>query len=214
MNDQFAPSGLPRHERRRIESQLRKLFRSDNCSICGNPLKHNTSTASGLDARGNVVLAGECCTGKVAQFFGMGLYSELADTDKLADEMARCGGDIPIAPKLVLDDPPWKVDDRRWFEQNPNRSHRIRPPFPGEADQEILDTPSGYALMMLVRQVAPGSRMRAGVPINTDLLPLPDHEAAGHALWEMAAQREPVPRDREGLDALIAKYTVHRERGQ
>ena len=87
-------------------------------------------------------------------------------------------------------------------------------PFPGEADQEALDVRRGHAQFILVRQVKPALRMRAVVSIDNDLLPLPDDEATAHALFEAAAEREAMPSDRQALDALIEKYTVHRERGQ
>src|SRR5262245_19520806 len=71
---QLAPSWLPRRQRRRINSELYKLLHRDTCSICGSPHKHNSRTKSGLDAHGNVVVAGECCTGRVVVPFGMGQY--------------------------------------------------------------------------------------------------------------------------------------------
>ena len=160
-NDQFAPSWMPRSQRRHVNRALSKLFRRDNCSICGAPFKHNSPTAPGLDARGHVVLAGECCANKVAQIFGMSLYQSTGSgTDRIVDDMMRHGGDMPIIPKLVLGDHAWKTDDRLWFERNPKRSHRIRMPFPGEADQQAVGSPSGSTLMILVRQLAPGSRAR------------------------------------------------------
>ena len=109
--DPLAPSWLPRHQRRIVDSQLRKLFHHNVCSICGGKLKHNTRTAGGLDARGNVVLADERCIGRVATVFGMGFYSDrnaLTETDKVLDDVVRRGGDLPITPKLNLRDSPWR----------------------------------------------------------------------------------------------------------
>ena len=40
------------------------------------PFKHNSRTAGGLDAQGNVVLAGECCSGGVAATITEGFYSD------------------------------------------------------------------------------------------------------------------------------------------
>jgi hypothetical protein len=61
---------------------------------------------------------------------------------------------------------------------------------------------------VLVRQVEPGSRIRAAFCCGGDLLPLPNDEAVAHALFEVAMQREPVPPDSEALRALIEKYQV------
>ena len=46
------------------------------CSVCGSPFQACSRTAGGLDAQGNVVLAGECCISRVAETFAMGLYSD------------------------------------------------------------------------------------------------------------------------------------------
>jgi hypothetical protein len=61
---------------------------------------------------------------------------------------------------------------------------------------------------MLVRQVQPGARLRAAVPLDANLLPLPDDEAAVHALFEVAMGREALPPDRQALSTLIKKYTM------
>ena len=82
-------------------------------------------------------------------------------------------------------------------------------PFPGEYDAEALDAPPGHVLIVLVRQVEPGSRIRPRFYLSNDLLPVPDDEAAAHALFEVAMQREAVPPDRQALCALIEKYSVH-----
>jgi hypothetical protein len=98
-------------------------------------------------------------------------------------------------------------DDREWFERNRERAHRVRMPFPGEVDEEAANTPAGQALIMLVRQVEPGSRVRAAVFLDANFLPLPDDEAVVHALFEAAMGREAVPRDRQALCVLIEKHT-------
>src|SRR5262245_57710592 len=68
-------SRLSRQQRRRLERALRKLFDRNVCSFCGSSFKHNSQTAGGLDAQGNVVLAGECCISRVAKIFARGFYS-------------------------------------------------------------------------------------------------------------------------------------------
>ena len=74
--NRMTPPRAPRQQRRHIESQLRKLFCSDNCSICGRPFGHNTKTIGGIDVQGTTVLAGECCHNKVAVTFTKGVYSK------------------------------------------------------------------------------------------------------------------------------------------
>jgi hypothetical protein len=86
--------------------------------------------------------------------------------------------------------------------------HRARLPFPGEVDEQAAETPAGDALIMLVRQVEPGRRLRAVVFLDANLLPLPDDEAAVRALFEVAMGREALPRDRQALSTLIKKYTM------
>jgi hypothetical protein len=242
--EQLAPSWLPRQQRRRINRQLHRLLRRDVCSVCGSLFKHNSRTTSGLDTQGSVVVAGECCTSRVAVVFGWGLYSDrhydfllrrssqpnikatneqiadaivayqkaIAETDKRLDDVERRGGG-GRARNVSLLDHPWKSDDRDWFEQNQERSHRARTPFPGEVDKEVAETPAGQALIMLVRQVEPGSRRRAVVFLDANFLPLPDDEAVAHALFEVAVRREAVPPDRQALCALMKKYTVHGSQG-
>jgi hypothetical protein len=172
---------LTRQQRRHIERQLRKLLRRNACSICGSPFRHNTQTAGGLDARGTVVLAGACCTGKVAATFTMGFYSDhqidfpcssgkpnvkptariadaialyqnvITETDKVVDDIGRRSG-VDCALQVNLSDDPWKDDDRIRFEQNPTRAHRMRLPFPGEYDAEALDTSPGHVLRQSSRR--------------------------------------------------------------
>jgi hypothetical protein len=134
---------------------------------------------------------------------GLDLPLPAGAADELADLMKRSGveGMFQVNPP----DGPWKEDDRLWFEQNPARSHRLRPPFACESDQEA---PAGCTLLVAVRQVEPGCRLRPVVCLNTDLLPLPDDEAAAHALFEAVSGHEAMPHDHEGLNALIQKYAV------
>ena len=134
----------------------------------------------------------------------------LRQTDQCVDDVMRRGGGVPVGLKIDLFDRPSKTDDRDWFEQNQQRSHRARLPFPGEADKEARDVPAGHALMILLRQVEPGTRMKAAVHVRTDLLPEGDDEASAHAPCEVAMQREAAPPDRQALDVVIQKYSVHR----
>jgi hypothetical protein len=95
-----------------------------------------------------------------------------------------------------------------WFACSPKRAHQARILFPGEADEDAARTPAGCQLIVLVRQVEPGSWLRAAVCINAKLLPLPDDEAVVHALVEVAAPREAAPPDRQALWALVDKHTA------
>ena len=62
---------------------------------------------------------------------------------------------------------------------------------------------------MLVRQVQPGSRLRAVLDLDAVLLPgSPHDEAFAHALFEVAVGREPVPPDLQALNALTEKYAA------
>jgi hypothetical protein len=138
----------------------------------------------------------------------IGAYQKaIAATDKVLDGVERRGGGVRV-PNVNARDYPWKSNDRDWFERNQDRSHRVRVPLPGECDAETANIPAGHALILLVRQVEPGSRIRAAVHCSVDLLPLSDDEAAAHALFEVAMQREAVPPNRQALCALIEKYTV------
>ena len=108
--DQFAPSWMPRSQRRHINRALGKLFRRNACSICGKAFEHNSPTAPGLDTHGTVVLAGECCASQVAQIFGMGLYQSTGTgTDKIVDDMMRRGGGMPITPQSTCPTSPGRM---------------------------------------------------------------------------------------------------------
>jgi hypothetical protein len=72
----LAPTDLPRQRRRHINRALYKLIQHNCCSLCGAPFQHNSSTASGLDAHGNVALAGECCFDRLAEIFGLGHFTK------------------------------------------------------------------------------------------------------------------------------------------
>jgi hypothetical protein len=239
--DHLAPFRLSRQQRRRLDRALRKLFERNVCSFCGSCFPHNSQTAAGFDAHGNISLAGECCVTRVASIFARGFYSDrqydflrppntepatnteptseqittaialyqkaIAEADKALDGVERRGGGVR-ANGVVLLEHPWKSDDRDWFEQNPTRSHRIRRPFPGEVDEEVANTPAGTVLMMIVRQIEPGVRIRPAVSVDVELLPIPDDEATAHALFEAAMGREHLPPDPQALRELSKKYSM------
>jgi hypothetical protein len=111
---------------------------------------------------------------------------------------ARCGS-------AVLDSA-WKNDDRLWFEQRPERSHRARLAFPGEAHEVAAKAPTGHMLLMLIRQAEPGKRVRAGFYLNADLWPVPDDDAIAHALFDVATRQQAVPQGSAERAALVEKY--------
>jgi hypothetical protein len=246
----LALPSLPRQQRRRVNRELHKLFRQDNCSVCGGPFKHNTRTVGDLDTQGNVILAGECCINRVVKVFTYGFYSTrnydflqprdteadstltleqivdaiatyqkaIAETDKLFDGIERRGGG-ERAREVSLLDHPWKDDDRTWFQQNPRRAHLMRAPFPGELDGKVPNPPASYTPLVLLRQVEPGTRLKAVLYLPPgQLLPLPmnevEAEAISHAWFEIAVGREPMPREPQAFRALIEKYSTHEESDQ
>lgn len=86
------------------------------------------------------------------------------------------------ASSVLADNPPPRhfdpieaasEDDARWFRENPRRSHRIRPPVPGEFGIKDPHTAKPLTRWVMVRQVKPGFRMRmsfamSGAPAFTE----------------------------------------------
>jgi len=129
-----------------------------------------------------------------------------ADEQMPDDLWQRAGMSQPPNASINVLDRPWKQDDRAWFEQHPERSHRARFPFDGEVGPEELVAPEGHRLLLLLRQVEPGKRIKTGFFISSELPPVPDVEAVAHALFDIATRRVPVPRNGEEMCALIEKY--------
>jgi hypothetical protein len=119
-----------------------------------------------------------------------------ANVDAVADDASNRAGistarsSVNVLPSL------WKSDDAAWFAENRDRSHRLRPAFPGEAEtlpSDYSDTvlPPRHEFQMLVRQVEPGQRIRTAFARNLDT-PIPDIEPVIHALFDtMFSQRDP-----------------------
>jgi hypothetical protein len=106
-------------------------------------------------------------------------------------------------------DTPWKVADAEWFKRHPDRSHHARQPMEGEAEAFGFDEepPPGHELMMLVRQVEPGRRIRLGF-YKLVGLPVPDAESLAHALCDIAARDAGTgkPVNKAELMALCERY--------
>jgi hypothetical protein len=83
--------------------------------------------------------------------------------------------------------------------------------FRQKGNGEVVPTPApaGHALIVLVRQVEPGSRLRAAVYLNADLPPTADDEGVAQE-FDVAVRRVAVPLDSEALCTLIEKYRAHR----
>jgi hypothetical protein len=79
-------------------------------------------------------------------------------------------------------EPKWKSSDRRWFEENPNRSYRLRKPLPGEwqgLPNSSFPKKEGL-LRVVVWQLFRGFRMR-GVQLRR---PLTDDEDTTRRLFD------------------------------
>ena len=65
---------MSREDRRRFEREFKKLPKGDNCNICGKAFPHNSKTFGGLTTDGTTVLAGECCSRRLATIMVSSLY--------------------------------------------------------------------------------------------------------------------------------------------
>jgi hypothetical protein len=217
-------ANMNRSERRRMNRRLSELMKRDRCSICGAGLPHNTKTFGGLNKRGEVALAGECCVDQMAHLHGAGFFTHRAydfleprgqrrqrgrvkysaeeiaavitnsqvaidETDRRLAGVERRGG-VTHLSKVHMLDSAWKADDRAWFEANPWRSHRIRRPLEGE-NFPVTERPEHHSLVVVVRQVEPGSRIRTACCLR-DGAPLPDDEALLHAVFDAVCQGQPI----------------------
>jgi hypothetical protein len=135
-----------------------------------------------------------------------------AAIDEITDRAARRAGFPAEKMMLRLDDDEtiWKADDRTWFENNPTRSHRLRPAFPGEQINGCDEVaPPGHELQIVVRQISPGLRVRVGIFRNLEIDEFPDIEPMTHALFDLVAKREERVSVRE-LVELARKYDCER----
>jgi hypothetical protein len=135
-----------------------------------------------------------------------------AAVDEITDRAARRAGFPAEKMMLRLDDDEtiWKADDRTWFENNPTRSHRLRPAFPGEQINGCDEVaPPGHELQIVVRQISPGLRVRVGIFRNLEIDEFPDIEPMTHALFDLVAKREARVSVRE-LVELARKYDCER----
>jgi len=108
--------------------------------------------------------------------------------DQFKEKCAKYGGMSPNSRGTVsLLDNPWKTDDRKWFEDHPERSHRLRQTFDGELPPEFQnDNMPGHEHNTIVRQIAPGERVRVFFYRRIDAH-IPDIEPVIHALFDTVA---------------------------
>jgi hypothetical protein len=127
--------------------------------------------------------------------------------DQIAADMAHRGGFHGAIPYLCVEDSAWKTDDKLWFENHPDRSHRLRPMFPGE--MQLPDSPPGTEWHIIVRQVEPGQRIRLPLCHVIDGPALPDIEAVVHALCDLAQQSKVIKTSE--VAELALKYAAERQ---
>lgn len=110
--------------------------------------------------------------------------------DTVADEVGQKAGLTKPPNVISVENNPWKSDDAQWFKTHPDRSHRMRLAFADETvslPPHFGDMPAGHELVMLVRQVEVGKRVRIPFARNTSK-EIPDEEAVIHALFDIASK--------------------------
>ncbi len=120
--------------------------------------------------------------------------------------------DVIVAVHLPRPASSWALDDRKWFEANRNRSHRVRPRLPHEWFVEPGDAPD--LDMAAVRQIEPGVRARSPFEIPNSQCAGRVREAAGQehgaaALFALASRGAGLTR----CDVLLAILEQHRAPG-
>jgi hypothetical protein len=200
----LAPYWLPRQQRQHLDRIFNKLIERGTCSICGGAHQSNSHTAYGLDRNGKVAAAGKCCIDKITTLMGYGFFGRCDFPDSSPDSLHE--------HVRALSAREWKLDDRAWFGKNPARSHRARMPFGSDRYTYVSmpfskDRPECTPLV-LVRQTKPGTWLRLGFDLSADMVPPPDDEALIHAMFEIAAGREPPPTTMQAIMALRNKYAV------
>lgn len=78
--------------------------------------------------------------------------------------------------------------DRIWFEQNPDRSYRLRDPLPMEMNGPLPDVPLGYDVRIVVSQITSGVRTRTVIGLRADV---PNEGAEDHHIAELFRRYAP-----------------------
>jgi hypothetical protein len=92
--------------------------------------------------------------------------------------------------------------DRSWFVRRSDRAHRVRPMVPGEFPRERLAGPPEWRAFVVVKQAAPGARLR--VPFVASTSPC-GCERCTAALWQRAAS----PKTRQAAPDIAAEMIRH-----
>jgi hypothetical protein len=109
----------------------------DRCMNCGTPYLGGTATLFGQDKQRRWLDVGQACCGHVlVRLVAHGMWWA-ATPDRVSA---------------------WQADDAKWFQTHSERTHRLRPDFPGEWPPG--DAPSEARHATVVRQVKPGFRVR------------------------------------------------------
>src|SRR5947207_12721216 len=95
----------------------------DVCSCCRNPFGSPESTFGGITHDRKVMLFGPCCVKQLKSIHNAGIY--------VSGNTAKALGDAAISFDTLIETP-WKTADAAWFRENPDRTHRARPPIAGE----------------------------------------------------------------------------------
>lgn len=141
------------------------------------------------------------------------LQSGIGGLDRIVQStMQRAGVTGPVSG-ISLSDTPWKTDDALWFENHPDRSHRLRPMHAGE--QETLPPemkeaviPVDHRWEILVRQIKQGQRVRSAFCRNTSM-DIPDIEEVIHAIFDTVAHPRPGETITvQEIAALAKRYQV------
>lgn len=118
------------------------------------------------------------------------LQSHFSAIDDIATDARKRAG-VRGTGAVNLQASAWKADDAAWFASHPDRSHRLRPMAddeaatypPGLVDQPM---PENHRFEVVIRQIEPGRRVRLPFGRNVSV-PIPDHEAIIHALFDRIA---------------------------
>jgi hypothetical protein len=143
------------------------------------------------------------------------IQSHFSKLDEMSNALMRQGGVHAPASNVHLADSLWKADDAAWFEDHPDRSHRLRPMLEGEAatvPAEITTAvlPEKHRLDMLIRQIDVGKRMRTIFCRNTEVA-IPDSEEVIHAIFDLVTERgRKGVVSSEEIVALARKYGAAR----
>lgn len=119
------------------------------------------------------------------------MQSAFSEIDVHTNALMRQAGVSKDLKGVFLGEHAWKTDDAAWFKNHPKRSHRLRPLFEGEVEAMPVPIPTSefppnHRAEILVRQVAPGQRIRNVFCRNTEI-DIPDQEEIIHAIFDTVA---------------------------